>query len=183
MCWRGKGFKPRMTMLAVFGAAMLCGADQPAQEFKVKAAFLYNFARFVEWPSFAFKDANSPFVIAVVGTDPFDGALEQAVSGKTIGNRKVEIRHFDSVDKIGACQILFVPASDDESEKQINDKVKNDPVLTVGESEKFVSDGGGSVRFFTDDGKMRFEISTDATDAAKLKVSSKLLKLARIFKK
>jgi hypothetical protein len=160
-----------------------CGAGEPSQEFKVKAAFLYNFARFIEWPGSAFKDANSPFVIAVVGKDPFDGALEQAVSGKTIGNRKVEIRHFDSVDKIGPCQILFVPATDDESERQINEKVKNDPVLTVGESERFVSDGGGAVRFFTDDGKMRFEISTDATDAAQLKVSSKLLKLARIFKK
>jgi hypothetical protein len=108
--------------------------------------------------------------------------LEQAVAGKKIGSRPVEIRHFDSVDKIQSCQILFVPATDNDSEAQIVAKVGSDHVLTIGDSDGFCS-AGGCVRFFTEDNKMRFEINTDATDKAKLKISSKLLKLARIFKK
>jgi hypothetical protein len=175
-------FKPLPAILAAMGLALLCGSGEPAQEYKVKAAFIYNFARFIEWPQEVFASADSPFVIGVVGTDPFNGALEQAVTAKKVGTRRVEIQHFDSVDQIGPCQILFVPTSDDESETKIIQKVENDHVLTIGESDSFDSIGG-SFRFFTEDNKMRFEVNTDATDHAKLKISSKLLKLARIFKK
>jgi hypothetical protein len=175
-------FKPFSAMIAVLGFALLCAATEPTQEYKVKAAFIYNFARFIDWPAGVFANDDAPFVIAVVGTDPFNGGLEQAVAGKKISGRRVEIRHFDSVDKIGLCQILFVPTTDDETETQIIQKVANDSALTVGECENFTA-LGGSFRFFTEDNKMRFEVNTDATDRAKLRVSSKLLKLARIFKK
>jgi hypothetical protein len=175
-------FKPLPVILAVLGLALLCGGDEPSQEYKVKAAFIYNFARFIEWPPEAFANADAPFVIAVVGTDPFNGALEQAVAGKKVGTRRVEIRHFDSVEKIGSCQILFLPTTDDDAQAQIIHKVANDHVLTVGDSENFDSNGG-SFRFFMEDNKMRFEVNTDATDRDKLRISSKLLKLARIYKK
>jgi hypothetical protein len=171
-----------LAMTAMLALALPCGADEPSQEYKVKAAFIYNFARFVEWPSESFASADAPFVIAVVGTDPFNGALEQAVAGKKVGTRRVEIRHFDSIDKIGSCQILFVATTDDDSQVKIIHKVENDHVLTVGESDNFDSNGG-SFRFFMEDNKVHFEVNTDAADLAKLRVSSKLLKLARIFKK
>ncbi len=175
-------FKPPLAISATLCLFLLCGTDQPSQEYKVKAAFIYNFARFIEWPAEAFSNCQAPFVIAVVGTDPFNGALEQAVAGKAVGNRPVEIRHFDSVDKIGPCQILLIPTTDDDTESAIVQKVKYNHVLTIGESDNFDANGG-SLRFFTEDGKVRFEINTDATEQAQLKISSKLLKLARIFKK
>lgn len=179
---RNYQFKSLPAIAAVLGLVLLCGADEPSQEYKVKAAFIYNFARFTEWPQSVFSSADTPFVIAVVGTDPFNGALTQAVAGKKVGTRPVEIRHYDSADKIESCQILFIPTTDDESQVQIIRKVENNHVLTVGESDNFDSNGG-SVRFFTDENKMRFEINTDATDQAQLRLSSKLLKLARILKK
>ena len=161
---------------------MLCGTDEPSQEYKLKAAFICNFARFIEWPPGSFANDDAPFVIGVVGADPFNGALEQAVAGKKVGSRRVEIRHLGAVDKITSCQILVIPTTDDESESAILRKVGKDPVLSIGESDSFCA-LGGCIRFFTEDNKMRFEINVDATDQAQLKISSKLLKLARIFKK
>jgi hypothetical protein len=159
-----------------------CGADGPSQEYKVKAAFIYNFAKFTEWPDGHFASDDTPFVIAVAGTDPFDGALDKAVAGKKVGTHPVELRHFDSAEKVGGCEILFIARNDDETESKILAKVSDKPVLTVGDSDNFETNGG-AIRFFTEDSRMRFEINTDATDAAKLKISSKLLKLARIYKK
>ena len=182
MSWHRYKFKALSALVAGLGFALLCGAGEPAPEYMVKAAFIYNFARFIEWPNEVFASGNAPFVIAVVGDDPFKGALEQAVAGKKVGNRNVEIRHFDSVDKIGSCQILVVPTTDDEAEAQILRKVEKDHVLTIGESDNF-SSIGGCIRFFAEENKVRFEINTDASDHAGLQISSKLLKLARIFKK
>jgi hypothetical protein len=172
----------RTALVAVLGLALLCGSDEPSQEYKLKAAFIYNFARFIEWPASAFSRGDLPFVIGVVGTDPFDGALEQAVAGKLIGSRPVVVKYFTTADDIGSCQILFVATNDEDAQTKILQKVLNQPVLTLGESETFNTDGG-CLRFFVENSKMRFEINTDATDRAKLKISSKLLKLARIFKK
>jgi len=161
---------------------LLCVAGGEMQEYKVKAAFIYNFAKFTEWPDGHFADSDAPFVIAVVGTDPFDGALDHIVAGKKVGTHPVEVRHFDSAEKLGNCEILFIADNDDETIAKIIDKVSDKSILTVGESDHFDANGG-AIRFFTEDSKMRFEINTDATDKAKLKVSSKLLKLARIYRK
>jgi hypothetical protein len=182
MSRQGKRARIQPAMVAVLSLALLCGDAQPSQEYKVKAAFIYNFARFIEWPPSVFPSADAPFVIAVLGIDPFNGALEQAVNGKAVGTRRVEIRHFESVDKIGDCQILFVPVTDDASEANAIGKVKNNHVLTIGESDSF-DVNGGCLQFFEQDNKVRFEISTDATDQSQVRISSKLLKLARIFKK
>ena len=103
-------------------------------------------------------------------------------AGKRVGARRVIVKHFDSADQIGPCQILFVPMTEDDSLSGIIQKVQNSAVLTIGESEDFDS-SGGCFRFFTDDNKMRFEINQDAAEQAGLRVSSKLLKLAKIFKK
>jgi hypothetical protein len=161
---------------------LTCAADQSTPEFKVKAAFIYNFAKFVEWPDGHFASDKAPFVIAVVGTDPFNGALDQAVAGKMVGTHPVEVRHFASAEKVGDCEILFIADSDDETVAKITAKVSDKPVLTVGDSDHFETNGG-QIRFFTEDSKIHFEINTDATDTAKLKISSKLLKLARIYSK
>jgi hypothetical protein len=171
-----------LSVAAIFTIALPAHADEVAGEYKVKAAFIYNFAQFVDWPDTAFTSADAPFVVAVVGKDPFEGILEQVVAGKRVGARRVIVKHFDSADQIGPCQILFVPMTEDDSLSGIIQKVQNSAVLTIGESEDFDS-SGGCFRFFTDDNKMRFEINQDAAEQAGLRVSSKLLKLAKIFKK
>ena len=171
-----------LTMTVAFSIALPARADEFAGEYKVKAAFIYNFAQFVDWPETAFSSADAPFIVAVVGKDPFEGILEQVVAGKRVGARRVIVKHFDSADQIGPCQILFVPMTEDDSLSGIIQKVQNSAVLTIGESEDFDS-SGGCFRFFTDDNKMRFEINQDAAAQAGLRVSSKLLKLAKIFKK
>ncbi len=160
----------------------MCGTSEEMQEYKVKAAFIYNFAKFIEWPDGHFVSDDTPFVIAVVGDDPFNGALDQAVAGKRVGTHPVEVRHFDSDEKPESCEIVFITDKDDETESRIIAQLSGKAVLTVGDSDNFNANGG-AIRFFTQDSKIHFEINTDATDNAKLKISSKLLKLARICKK
>jgi hypothetical protein len=182
MC--GKNFRLALqgALVVVMTVALPTRADEPTGEYKVKAAFIYNFAQFVDWPDTAFTTADAPFVVAVVGKDPFEGILEQVVAGKHVGARRVVVQHFDSADQIGACQILFVPTTEDDSLSRIVQKVQNSAVLTIGESEDFCS-SGGFIRLFTEDNKVRFEINQEAAEQVGLRISSKLLKLARIFKK
>jgi hypothetical protein len=175
-------FRSLITAAGMACLLLTCGMEGATPEYKVKAAFIYNFAKFIEWPGGHFARTDSPFVVAVVGNDPFNGALDQAVANKQVGTHPVKVQHVESADNLGGCEILFIAGNDDETEANIIDKVKDKAVLTVGDSDHFDANGG-SIRFFTEDHKMRFEINTDATDAAKLKISSKLLKLARIYKK
>jgi hypothetical protein len=156
-------------------------ADDSTREYRVKAALIFNFMQFVEWPQGTFAAADSPFIVAVVGQDPFDGTLDKAMADKTIGGRKIVVKYFGSVDSIESCQLLFVPAGQDPSiEKIIKNKLADQPILTIGESEAFMW-AGGIARFYYDDGKIHFEIDPQAADQARLKFSSKLLKMATIF--
>ena len=169
-------------VIAVVTATLPCRADAPTREYQVKAAFVYNFTQFVEWPDSAFASKDSPFVVATVGADPFNGALEQAMAAKAVDDRTVTVQHFASVDSLGPCQLLFVPASQDSSAKALCDKLDGKPVLTVGESDGFLPAGGG-IRFFFEDNRIRFEINPDPIATDGLKVSAKLMRLARIYKK
>jgi hypothetical protein len=157
-------------------------AAATAREYEIKAAFIFNFMEFITWPPDAFIAKDAPFVVAVVGDDPFGGALEQAMAGKTVDGRQIVVRHFPSADQMEPCQVLFVPTGDDDALPAIMAKLASAPVLTVGESDRFMAAGGG-IRFFLEDNKMRFEIDPAATDAARLKVSAKLMKLARIYQR
>jgi hypothetical protein len=181
----GRNFRFTLTsmlMMAII-TVLPAWAQETSREYKVKAAFIYNFAQFGEWPDSAFAAPDASFVVVVVGKDPFNGLLERAVSGKMIGKRRAVVQHIDSIDQIGACQILFIPAMDDDSVAQILNKVQNRPVLTIGENENFSVLGGGCRFFTTEDNRLRFEVNLDAVEGAGLKMSSKLLKLARIFRK
>lgn len=176
---------PLLSSLALFGLLVwipaVIGAE-PSREYQVKAAFIYNFTQFVEWPADSFADADAPLIVAVVGDDPFGGALQQAFAGKLVGTRRVVVRNLATVDQIGPCQLLFVPASQAASLPTILKRLNGAPTLTVGESDGFTADGGG-ICFYTENNKLRFEVNLDASEQARLKISSKLLKLARIFKK
>ncbi len=165
-------------MLTV-GSARRTGAQGNASsEYQVKAAFLFHFAQFVDWPPEAFKDATSPLTYCTAGEDPFHGALEASLNGKMIGERPVRVVHFRQPQEIQGCQIVFLGTPEKKFISATLESLKASPVLTVGESENFVQ-GGGMIGFFLEDNKVRFEINLTAAERSKLKISARLLALAK----
>jgi hypothetical protein len=147
-------------------------------EYDIKAAFLFHFAQFVEWPSDAFKDQGSPVTYCTVGDDPFHGALDRALAGRTLGMRPLHVQHFKAGRQIQTCQIVFLGANEKNVMGATLATLRPDPVLTVGDSEHFVQEGG-MIGFLLEDNKVRFEVNLEAAERSNLKISSKLLALAR----
>lgn len=168
-------------------ALLLCaGQRAPAQtntskEYKVKAAFLYNFAQFVEWPTVAFSDAQSPMVIGVFGNDPFDGYLDELVRGEKVNGRPLHVQRYRQVEEIKTCHVLFISKSEMGQLDGILAGVKGRNILTVGEAEGFAT-RGGMIRFATEQSKIRLRINVEAAKAANLTISSKLLRLTEIVR-
>ena len=150
---------------------------QGAREYELKAAFLYNFAKFVEWPAGTFSDDGAPIIVAVVGDDPFKGSLD-SVGGKSANGRQVVVRRLNVGQDLRSCQVLFVSSSERKRLAQIMASVAGASVLTVGEMEGFANNGG-MIRLTMEDSKVRFDINAGTARRARLKVSSKLLSLAR----
>jgi YfiR/HmsC-like len=151
----------------------------PPTEYEVKAAFLYNFARFVEWPPETFHDAQEPFVIAVLGRDPFGPALDDTVSGKTVLGRRIEVRRATRAEDIHEAQIVFVSASERAGMPAILKTLERPGLLTVGDVDGF-AEHGGAINFIMQGHKVRFEINPTKAEQARLKMSSQLLKLATL---
>jgi len=155
----------------------------PITEHEVKAAYLYNFARFIEWPESTFATPEAPLIFAVVGEDPLVGALELALKQKKIGGREVVLRRFRSAGELPgdptACHLLFVARSEEDRWPQIRASLEKQSTLTVSDLEDFTRTGG-VICFFREGKKVRFEVNIDAACRAGLKLSSKLLKLAAI---
>ena len=162
--------------LLLLGPAAPAGA---AREYTVKAAFLLNFARLVEWPGDALPAEPNPWVLCVYGQDPFGGALEDTFRGKQVQERAVSIARPDSADGLDACHMVFVPAQRSGDGASVLARTARRSVLVVGESEGFAADGA-AINLFEESGKVRFEINLDAARSARLKVSSRLLRLARL---
>ena len=172
----------RRFWLGVVGAVLAGGLALRAEpdsslELRVKAAFLYNFAKFVDWPAPALTNAGAPFVISVLGDEPLAQVLGQTVKGKSIGNRTIQTRWITDMAQIGPCQILFITRSETQKSKQVADALGSANVLLVGESPCFLA-SGGAINFTNFEGQVRFEVNTAAAERAGLKISSKLLRLA-----
>lgn len=169
---------PSLTAALLLAAAE--GTPQEAQpsEYQLKAAFIYNFAQFVEWPPAAFAEATSPLVIGVLGESPFGGALEQTVRGKALQAHPLIIKAFRSpAEATNNCHVLFISASEKRRLGEIVAGLRGTSVLTVGETEGFI-EAGGMINFIQHGKKIRFQINNQAAKSAGLKVSSKLLSLA-----
>jgi hypothetical protein len=156
--------------------------DTSSKVYEIKAAFIYNFAQFTQWPDSAFASNDSPFVLAFIGDSPLGPALEKVLDGKSIAGHPIVLKHLDTASQISGCHLLFVSESADSHLDDIFNAIGNQPILTVGETTKFMW-GGGIIRFFIADGRIRFEIDPDAADKAALRLSSRLMSLATIFKK
>jgi hypothetical protein len=139
---------------------------QPS-EYQLKAAFLFNFAKFVE----------SPFVIGVLGENPFGGDLERTIRDKTVNGRVLQIKECHSPTEAKECQILFISNSEKKRLLEILESFRGTSVLTVGETDNFTV-SGGIIGFIREGNKIRFQINDQAARSARLKISSKLLSLA-----
>jgi hypothetical protein len=168
-----------LALAAVLLAAGLPARAAPSPEYQVKAVFLFNFAQFVEWPATAFADAQSPMVIGVLGDDPFDSALDEAVRGEIVNRRPLVVRRYRRVADITACHILFVSRSEAARLDEIFAALKGRSLLTVGDTDGF-SLRGGMIRFVTENNRTRLRINVEAAKAAQLTISSKLLRPAEI---
>lgn len=150
-----------------------------ASEYQLKAVFLFNFTKYVEWPATAFADAQAPFVIGVLGDDPFGSALDDTVRGEKVNGRTLVVRRYSARDEIKNCQILFISQSEAARLEQIVAVLKGRNVLTVGDFDKF-TDRGGMIGLVTEKNKVRLKINLEAAKAAGLTISSNLLRAAEI---
>jgi hypothetical protein len=176
----------RKTAIAVWRVALLCliiglnfrglGEDQPS-EYQVKAAFLFNFAKFVEWPPEAFAGTNSPIVLGILGKNVFGNDLEKTIRDRKVNNHAFQFTNFTSIADATNCHILFISPSEKENFSKIINGLHNASTLTVSETEGFIK-AGGMINFKFEGNNIRFEISDEAAKKAGLKISSKLLSLA-----
>ncbi|MGD1018277.1 MAG: YfiR family protein [Verrucomicrobiia bacterium] len=148
-------------------------------EYQVKALFLFNFAKYVDWPTDAFGNASAPIVIGLIGDDGFGDDFNRLVAGKTINNRAVVVKHMANEQEYRTCQILFVSASEKDHLSAILEAVKNTAVLTVGETDGFLA-LSGMINFTKKDNKIHLEINLIPVQQANLKLSSKLLSVADV---
>ncbi len=184
---RTRSIRLHMRLIAETLALLVCvhlirGTKGLAQDspsvYQVETAYLFNFVKFVEWPEEAFADPLAPIVIRIVGDDPFGDALPQVVLGKTVQGRDLIIRKYRAGEDLRGSHILFISASEKKRLPQILSSLHGSCVLTVADIDGFLEEGG-MILLFSDESRVRFAINVDAANQAKLKVSSKLLSLAR----
>jgi hypothetical protein len=165
----------RLFLMVVICLKGLAAQAQP-KEFQVKAVFLYNFSQFVEWPAAAFSSPSAPFVIGIIGHDPFGDYLDATVQGEQISGHPIIVKRFADVKDVHNCHILYIG---DRNISQVLQSLRGQSILTVGDTTDF-NHYGGIIQFFTEQSKIRLQISPAAARAAKLSISSKLLRLAKI---
>lgn len=159
--------------------AIQAQARARADERDVKAAFLFNFTQFVEWPDASFAAAQSPFVIGVLGDNPFGPVLDAVVRGETVKGHPLAVQSFKTLATVTACQILFVSTSEASRLKQVFSALQGRPILTVSDLPGFAS-RGGIIGFTTEQGRVRMQVNLEAARAAGLTMSSGLLQAATI---
>ena len=188
-------------VVAVIGvAALLCllgaravawGAGGPGREYRLKAAFVYHFLQFTDWPAEAFAASDAPIVVAVVGEDPVDGALSQAMAGKTVGGRLVRFVHVPDPSNMGVamggaepmeCHLIYIARSLEPPEmERVLRQVRGAPVLTISDADREFTRAGGVLRLLVEENRVRFEVNLTAVQRQQLKMSARLLKLARVY--
>jgi len=184
-----------LALLVMPIAAQAQNNSAQSHEYQIKAAFLYNFIKFVDWPEEKMADGNEPITIGILGKDPFGNAFEP-LKAKKIKGRKVVVKRFKGfeelkkssgkdkselgrkIEALRKCHLLFVCPSEKENLTEIINSVKKHSVLTVGEMQDFL-EAGGIINFVIEEKKVRFEINVAAAEQAKLEIRSKLLRLAK----
>ena len=177
---RPRPLAPWLWFVALFvcGRAVVHLQENPDRECEIKSAYLYNFAKFVEWPAASFADRQAPLVIGVLGHGLFGDSLERTIGGRTVREHPVVVRRIATVEEAQKCHIVFLPATERKSTRHFILGLGRSPVLTVGEITDFCRFGGG-IGFVREADHVRFEVNLAAAHAAGLTLSSQLLQVAR----
>jgi len=178
-----KRFSHTIRRLAICATLVLLAATpglvqaEVTKEYQVKAAFLYNFTKFVEWPPARFADAQRPIVIGIVGRNPFGDELAKITGGRKINGRDIVIRLVASEAEVLSADLIFVSVGEEEHLPDLTGTLQQAGILTVGESPRFAA-AGGMITFVLERDKIRFQINQAASEQAGLKINAQLLKLA-----
>jgi len=173
----------RLLLIPAIFAMMLAvslsrASDSQPTEYQLKAAYIYHFAQFVEWPNTAFEQTNSPLIIGVLGQSPFGSDLQHTVQGKVLRGHPLIVRLYaTTAEMTNACQILFICDSEKKQITQIIAELDDTSTLTVGESDRFI-ESGGMIKFVPEGPRIRFEINRTRARKSGLQISFKLLNLA-----
>lgn len=180
-------FLSLLTLLASHGLAQLLlsqaglprgpGVRGRSLEYQVKAAYLLNFTRYVEWPREAFKAPGAPVTLCVLGRDPFGSILDATVLGKTSGGRPLSVRRIRKDAEASGCHLVFISRETWRNQRELSRKLSSTGLLTVGESDEFAQEGG-VIGFVIQNETVRFVINAEAGDRAGLRISSRMLSLA-----
>jgi hypothetical protein len=169
-----------LVAVAIGAAVPVCRLHaQSASIDEVKAAFVFNFTKFVQWPADAFPNATSPFVIGIVGGDAVSDSLQEIIRGKSVNGHQLQLRRVSATDDLAQLHELFISKSDNIRVSDVVARVSARAILTIGDAAGFC-DSGGSIQIDVDDSQVRFEVNLDATQRSRLDVSSKLLTLAKV---
>jgi hypothetical protein len=179
---RGTALRRRLLRVACVLVASWCGGAMsapPAAEYQVKAAYLFNFGQFVEWPQQAYDSPSAPFVIGIVGEDPFGQTLDEVVAGESLGGHPLVVRRFRHPEDISACNILFIGRSETARLEQTLKLLQGRSVLTVTDITG-AERRGAIIVLVNDNNRIRMRINVAAAKASNLVISSKLLRPAEI---
>jgi len=169
------------TIAAVAGLCAPVYAQRGAQIDDLKAAFVFQFANYIQWPDGSFDDETAPIIIGIVDNQNMIKVLNASVQGKTIGKRSLKVVPVSTDAEAQACHILYIDPSDDKRVDDFLSAVRSKPVLTVSSDDNFTEEGG-VIRLFETQSKLRFEINVDEAERSKLTISSKLLSLAQVVR-
>lgn len=151
-----------------------------AREYRVKAAYLLNFTRYVDWPAHRFSSPTAPIVLCIYGTDPFGQSLDEVVADRSSRGRRIEVRRTDAAAVARGCHVVFVAYADWRRQPELIGALAAEGVLTVGETPGFV-EAGGVIGFVEEAGTVRFGVNLEARDEARLRISSRMLSLAALI--
>jgi hypothetical protein len=157
------------------------GQQSPFKPYEHRALYLYNFAKFTKWPDSAFANERAPFIIGILGRDPFEKDIA-IVEGKPIKGRTVEVRRFESLERLGPCHILYISDSEKAHLSDVLQRVKGSPVLTVGEMDSFLASGGMVNLIPLENKTLTFDINLPVAEGAGLKLDTRFLRLAHQVK-
>lgn len=178
---------PRISLVNRFTGLVLlwatCAGYRAASfpEYQVKAAYLFNFARFVEWPKTAFETPDAPLVIGIVGADPFGRTLEETLEGKTVQGRPFRIERVQALEKISKLHLLFIARSEKDRVPEILAKTEGWPVLTVSEMDDFAKERG-MIQLRVADQQITFDLNQKAIKKAGLIPSVQMIKIAKVVR-
>lgn len=168
-------------LLLCIGFASTAAAQDESAENAVKAAFIFNFVKFIEWPPDAFSQDDADLTICIWGTDTLKGALAP-LAGKSVNHRQIQLRHLSRKTSVTGCHIVYVSRDESGRLKQALNRVSGRHILTIGDTPQFAS-RGGTINLFKAKDRIRFEINLDAARESGLTISSRLLSLARVIER